>query len=77
MVALCCQNCIDAHERSDTPKCPACLGVVNRGASKCVNCGSDLPEQELVVDFEWETEYSLEVKRRQQEEEGKKGWTFY
>jgi hypothetical protein len=25
------------------PKCPYCKGIVNRGASMCVNCGSDIP----------------------------------
>jgi hypothetical protein len=33
---------VPQQKLQNAPKCPACLGVVNRGASKCVNCGSDL-----------------------------------
>ena len=32
----------------ERPKCPACLGRVNVGASKCCRCGSDLPKPEAV-----------------------------
>jgi hypothetical protein len=28
---------------SNQPKCPACKGDVIKGATKCKNCGSDLP----------------------------------
>lgn len=28
---------------SNFPKCPACKGDVVKGATKCKNCGSDLP----------------------------------
>ena len=28
------------------PKCPACKGVINSGATKCVNCGSSLERPE-------------------------------
>jgi hypothetical protein len=64
-----CSECIDELEDSDKPKCPACLGLVKRKASKCVNCGSDLPKESFIVDFEWDTDYSLE---KQREEEAKK-----
>ena len=29
------------------PKCPACKGAVHEGATKCVNCGSDLPDEKV------------------------------
>ena len=29
-------------EKAEAPKCPQCLGTVNVGAIKCVNCGSDI-----------------------------------
>lgn len=29
-------------EKAEAPKCPQCLGTVNMGATKCVNCGSDI-----------------------------------
>ena len=34
---------VPQQQLANAPKCPDCLGVVNRGASKCVNCGSELP----------------------------------
>jgi hypothetical protein len=33
-----------ASERAKLPTCPHCLGKVNVGASKCVNCGSDIAQ---------------------------------
>ena len=63
-----CESCNDAFNNKDKPKCPFCLGVVNSGASKCVNCGSDLPEEEL-FDFKYETDYSLAEKEKEPEKD--------
>ena len=63
-----CKNCNDAFNNKDKPKCPFCLGAVNSGASKCVNCGSDLPEEEF-FNFEYETEYSLAEKEKEPEKD--------
>ena len=31
-----------SRKKARAPKCPQCLGIVNVGAIKCVNCGSKL-----------------------------------
>ena len=30
------------RKKAESPKCPQCFGIVNVGATKCVNCGSQL-----------------------------------